>query len=39
VIAAVNVGAPAFRTQKSDVDRFIVLLKEASSKISARLGW
>lgn len=39
VIAAVNVSAPAFRTQKSDVDRFIVLLKEASSKISARLGW
>ena len=39
VIAAVNVGAPAFRTQRSDVDRFIVLLKDASSKISARLGW
>jgi IclR family KDG regulon transcriptional repressor len=39
VIAAVNVGAPAFRTQKSDVDRYIVLLKEAARKISAGLGW
>ncbi|MFC3219953.1 IclR family transcriptional regulator [Tianweitania populi] len=39
VIAAVNVGAPAFRTQRSDVDRFILLLKDAARKISAGLGW
>lgn len=39
VIAAVNVAAPEFRTQKNDIDRYIVLLKDAANKISARLGW
>ena len=39
VIAAVNVGAPAFRTQKSDVDRYVLLLKDAARKISSGLGW
>ncbi|TCU11729.1 IclR family transcriptional regulator [Rhizobium sullae] len=39
VIAAVNVAAPEFRTQKSDVHRFTALLKEGANKISAHLGW
>ncbi|MHC1551171.1 IclR family transcriptional regulator [Phyllobacterium sp. K27] len=39
VIAAINVAAPAFRTQHSDVNRYTLLLKDAAAKISARLGW
>ncbi|WP_271896709.1 IclR family transcriptional regulator [Candidatus Phyllobacterium onerii] len=39
VIAAINVAAPAFRTQQSDVNRYTLLLKDAAAKISARLGW
>ncbi|GHC76937.1 IclR family transcriptional regulator [Limoniibacter endophyticus] len=39
VIAAINVAAPAFRTQPSDVRRYTALLKDAAAKISAGLGW
>ncbi|RYG99342.1 MAG: IclR family transcriptional regulator [Alphaproteobacteria bacterium] len=39
VIAAVNIAAPAFRTQDSDMERFAVLLKDAARQISAGLGW
>jgi DNA-binding IclR family transcriptional regulator len=33
------VAAPAFRTQKSDLDRFVSLLTEAAKGISRGLGW
>lgn len=39
VIAAVNIAAPAFRTQDSDIPRYIALLKNAARKISEGLGW
>lgn len=39
VIAAVNIAAPAFRTQGNDIQRYITLLKDAARKISAGLGW
>lgn len=39
VIAAVNIAAPAFRTQESDLQRYVLLLKEAARKISEGLGW
>ena len=39
VIAAVNIAAPAFRTQDSDISRYIALLKNAARKISEGLGW
>ncbi|WP_150130198.1 IclR family transcriptional regulator [Sinorhizobium sp. RAC02] len=39
VIAAVNVAAPAFRTQDTDVQRYVALLKDAARKISEGLGW
>ncbi|MDW9589973.1 helix-turn-helix domain-containing protein [Sinorhizobium meliloti] len=39
VIAAVNIAAPAFRTQDSDIQRYIALLKNAARKISEGLGW
>ncbi|WP_339776097.1 IclR family transcriptional regulator [uncultured Thalassospira sp.] len=39
VLAALNVAAPAFRTQKSDLDRFVSLLTEAAKGISRGLGW
>jgi IclR family transcriptional regulator, KDG regulon repressor len=39
VIAGLNIAAPAFRTQDSDLDRFVILLKDASGKISRELGW
>ncbi|WKL39355.1 IclR family transcriptional regulator (plasmid) [Sinorhizobium meliloti] len=39
VIAAVNIAAPAFRTQDSDIQRYIALLKNTARKISEELGW
>lgn len=39
VIAAINIAAPAFRTQDSDLQRYATLLKEEAKKISAELGW
>lgn len=39
VIAAVNIAAPAFRTQETDAQRYASLLKEAAKKISQGLGW
>lgn len=39
VIAAVNIAAPAFRTQESDAQRYATLLKEAAREISRGLGW
>ncbi|MBN8931776.1 MAG: IclR family transcriptional regulator, partial [Rhizobium pusense] len=39
VIAAVNIAAPAFRTQDSDTQRYATLLKEAAKQISQGLGW
>lgn len=39
VVAALNVAAPAFRTQKPDLDRFVNLLGEAAIRISKGLGW
>jgi DNA-binding IclR family transcriptional regulator len=39
VIAAVNIAAPAFRTQESDAQRYATLLKEAAREISQGLGW
>lgn len=39
VIGAINVMAPTFRTQESDLQRYIVLLKEAAKEISHGLGW
>ncbi|WP_407866975.1 IclR family transcriptional regulator [Phyllobacterium phragmitis] len=39
VIAAVNIAAPAFRTQESDIERYIGLLKDAAKEISKGLGW
>jgi IclR family transcriptional regulator, KDG regulon repressor len=39
VIASVNIAAPAFRTSDSDVQRYVLLLKEAAKKISDGLGW
>lgn len=38
-IAALNVAAPAFRTQPEDVERFRSLLTAAAQKISNGLGW
>jgi DNA-binding IclR family transcriptional regulator len=39
VIAAVNIAAPAFRTQDSDLQRYVTQLKEAAKQISTGLGW
>ncbi|WP_236016062.1 IclR family transcriptional regulator domain-containing protein [Brucella endophytica] len=39
VIASVNIAAPAFRTSDNDVQRYVLLLKEAAKKISDGLGW
>lgn len=39
VIAALNIAAPAFRTQEDDLQRFVTLLKDASQRISKGLGW
>jgi DNA-binding IclR family transcriptional regulator len=39
VIAALNIAAPAFRTQDSDLERFVSILKGASRKISEELNW
>ena len=39
VIAAVNIAAPAFRTQDNDIQRYVGLLKDAAKKISEGLGW
>lgn len=39
IIAALNIAAPAFRTQDIDLERFASLLKDASRKISEGLGW
>lgn len=39
VIAAVNIAAPAFRTQDNDLERYVTQLKEAAKQISSGLGW
>lgn len=39
VIAAVNIAAPAFRTQDSDTQRYVMLLRDAAKAISRGLGW
>nr|WP_280953485.1 IclR family transcriptional regulator [Phyllobacterium phragmitis] len=39
VIAALNIAAPAFRTQEDDLRRFTTLLKDAAQQISKGLGW
>ncbi len=39
VIAAINIAAPAFRTQDSDIERYIGLLKDDAREISTGLGW
>jgi len=39
VIAGLNIAAPASRTHDSDLERFAVVLKDASRKISEELGW
>ena len=39
VIAALNIAAPAFRTQRPDLDRYVDLLGSAARKISKGLGW
>lgn len=39
VIAALNIAAPAFRTEESDLQRFVLLLKDAAQEISKGLGW
>jgi IclR family KDG regulon transcriptional repressor len=39
VVAALNIAAPAFRTQENDLQRFVILLKDAAQKISKDLGW
>ncbi|WP_245841028.1 IclR family transcriptional regulator [Puniceibacterium sediminis] len=39
VLAAINIAAPAFRTQEADLDRYRSLLVEGAAKISAGLGW
>ena len=38
-VAALNIAAPAFRTQESDLQRFVALLRDASKQISTGLGW
>ena len=39
VIAALNIAAPAFRTEENDLQRFVLLLKDAARQISKGLGW
>lgn len=39
VIASLNIAALAFRTQDVDLVRYASILKEASRKITAQLGW
>lgn len=39
VIAAINIAAPAFRTQDTDIERYIGLLKDDAREISSGLGW
>lgn len=39
VVAAINIAAPAFRTQDTDIERFRKLLQAAANRISTRLGW
>jgi DNA-binding IclR family transcriptional regulator len=38
-VAALNIAAPAFRTQESDLQRFVALLRDASKQISTGLNW
>ncbi|WEX09032.1 IclR family transcriptional regulator [Chelativorans sp. AA-79] len=39
VVAAINIAAPAFRTQDTEIVRFTKLLAAAAGRISERLGW
>ncbi|OHV79275.1 IclR family transcriptional regulator [Rhizobium sp. LCM 4573] len=39
VVASLNIAAPAFRTQEDDLQRFVVLLKDAAQQISKGIGW
>ncbi|WP_414833906.1 IclR family transcriptional regulator [Afifella sp. YEN Y35] len=39
VFASINIAAPAFRTDDTDIERFIRLVSEAAGRISEGLGW
>lgn len=37
LLAAINIAAPAFRTKREDIKRYISILKEASAQLTAEL--